>query len=112
MQRGGEPVTEFVPITNQCHAKAEADQRSEETNNHSLTKENPDDLRNVCTERLHNSDLASLLDGHGDERAHNAKSGNDDDEKQQKEHYVPLKSDRLEDLPVHLNPRLGELWDG
>src|SRR5215831_20491550 len=67
VQRRRQPTTELVTVTDQRHAKAQAGHCSKEADNCSLTKEHPDDLRNVRPERFHNSDLVPLLYRYGDE---------------------------------------------
>src|SRR5438105_14368413 len=105
-------MAELISITNRCHAKAKADQRSEKTDHHSLPEKNPDDLGYVRAKRFHNPDFAPFLHRDGNKCAHNAKGGDDNDEKKKEKHHCSLQPDRLEILSIHLNPRLSELRNG
>src|SRR5438552_16401446 len=80
-------MAELISITNQCHAKAKADQRSEKTDHHSLPEKNPDDLGYVRAKRFHDPDFAPFLHRDGNKCAHNAKGGDDHDEKKKENHH-------------------------
>src|SRR5262249_12514945 len=111
-QRRGQPMAEFVAVTNQSHAEPEASKRSKQADHGSLTEENPNDLRDVCSQRFDDPDLAAFLHGYGDERAHDPERGHNDNEEQQKEHNGSLESNSLEILPVHVDPCFGKLRRG
>ena len=81
-------MAEFVAITNQGHAESEAGEGAEKSDHGALTKKNPNDLGNVCAERFHDPDLAPLLHGDGDERAHDSERRDDDDKEKQKKHLM------------------------
>src|SRR5215472_3929176 len=104
-----QPATELVTVTNQCDPKAQASDRSKQSDNCALTKEDPDNLRNVRPERLHNSDLVALLHRYGDERAHDSKSRHDHDEEQKEKHHCAFEPHRFEILAIHVNPALSVL---
>src|SRR6266446_640559 len=104
------PMTEFVAITNQCHAEPEASECSEEADDGALSEKNPDDLRDVCAQRFHNSDLAPLLHGNGDECAHDSERCDDDYEKEEKKHHRPFEAHGFKILAVHVDPGFGKLW--
>src|SRR5437764_8864746 len=112
MQGASQPMAELVPITNQCHAQAEAGQCSEKTDHHSLTEKNPNDLGYVRPQCLHDPDLAPLLYGHGDESAHDAKRRDDDDEKEKEKHHRSFQPNCFEILSIHVDPGLSELGNG
>ena len=61
-------------------------------------------MPDICTESFHDSNFATFLHGHGDQRAHDSEGGDDDDEEEQKEHHVSLQPDCLEDLVIHIDP--------
>src|ERR1051326_296669 len=105
-------MTEFVAITNQDHAQAEASKRSKKADHGTLAEKNPDNLPDVCAERFHNSDFPAFLHGHGDERAHDSEGSDHHNEEKQKEHDRALQSNRLEILPVHIYPGFGKLRRG
>src|SRR5437868_12847867 len=100
-------MTEFVPVTNQRHSQAQPCQGSEESDNCSLAKEDPNDLPKIGPESFHNSNFASLLYRHRDQRAHNSKCRHDHDKEQQEKHYCALEPNRFEILAVHVDPGLG-----
>src|SRR6266446_7177678 len=60
VQCRSQPVAEFVAVANEGHAQSEAGECSEESDHGSLTEKDPNDLREVCAERFHDSDLAPL----------------------------------------------------
>src|SRR4029077_11821841 len=101
--------TKLIAITDQCHSEAQASDRSEKADNCPLTKEHPDNLRNVRPERFHNYDLVPLLYRHRDERAHDSKSRYDHDEEQKKKHHRACEPNRFEILAIHIDPSLGVL---
>ena len=78
VQSVGQPVTEFVAVTDQGHSKAETGERSKNSDHCALPQKNPNDLRNTRTERFHDADLATFLNCDGDKRAHDAEGGHDD----------------------------------
>src|SRR6266850_2208003 len=109
VQRRCQPATELVAVTDQRHSKAQASDRSKKADNCSLTKEHPDNLRNVRPESFHNSDLVPLLYRYGDERAHDSESRHDHDEEQKEEHHRAFQPHRFEILAIHIDPGLGVL---
>src|SRR5581483_397099 len=85
-------------------------QSSKKTDDGSLSQENPDDLRNVCTESLEDAYLSALLHRHSDECAHDSKRRDNYDEKQQEKHHAALETHGFKELVVHVNPGLCVLW--
>jgi len=89
---------------------------SEEADDCSLAKKNPNDLGNVGPERLHNSDLAPLLHGHSDECAHDSECRDDHDEEQEEKTSPCARAAPLRELTVHVDPglrifgRLEDCW--
>src|SRR6476659_6826997 len=104
-----QPATEFITVTDQGHPETQARDCAEKADNCPLTKEHPDNLRNVRPERFHNSDLVPLLYRYGDERAHDSKSRHDHDEEQKKRHHRAFQPHRFEKLAIHIDPGLGVL---
>ena len=102
-------MTELVTITDQRHSQAQTSDRPKQTDNRSLTKKDPDNLRNVRPERFHNSDLVPFLHCYGDERAHDSKSRHDHDEEQKEKHHRAFQPHRFEILAIHVDPGLGVL---
>ena len=90
MQRAGEPVAEFVAVADQRHSEPEAGEGAERAHDGALAEKYPNDLGNICTERFHNSDLATLLHRNSDECAHDSKGRDHDDKEKQKEHDIAL----------------------
>src|SRR5205807_7950949 len=99
-------MAEFVAVTDQRHPESKSSESPEKADDCSLSKKNPDDLRNVRPERFHNSDFTTLLHRHSDERAHDSERRDDYDEKQKKKHYGALEPYRFEKLAVHVDPCL------
>src|SRR5439155_19231351 len=97
-------------VTDQCHAQTKSSQRPKQSHDDTLTKKDADDLRDIGTNRFHDSDVARLLDGDSDERVHDPKGRNDHDKEEEKKHHGALQAHRLEKLAVHVDPRLRELW--
>ena len=102
-------MAEFVPVPNQRHAEPQPSKCSEKANHSALAEKNPDDLDDVCPERLHDSDFPPLLHRHRDKRAHNSECRDDHDEKQKEKHHGALETDGFEVLMVHVDPSLREL---
>src|SRR6266403_4011775 len=99
-------MAEFIPVPDQCHAEPQPSEGSEKANHSPLAEKNPDDLRDVCPERFHNSYLAPLLHCHRDQRAHDSESRDYYDKEQEKKHDCPLEPHCLEILTVHVDPGL------
>src|SRR5947207_3804642 len=108
VQGRGQPVAEFVAVTNQGHAEPETSQGAEGPDDRALTKKDPDDLRNVCAKRFHDPDFAPLLHRNRDERAHDSERGDHHDEEEQKKHNRALQPHRFEVLTIHIDPGLRE----
>src|SRR6202040_1189529 len=101
-------MAEFVPITDERHAKAESGERAEKADDCALTKKDPNDLGDVRAEGFYDSNLASLLYRYGNQRAHNSEGRDDNNEKEQEEHNISLEPDCFEKLTVHVDPGFGE----
>src|SRR5947207_13711483 len=99
-------MAEFVPVPDQCHAEPQPREGSEKANHSPLAEKNPDDLRTVCPERVHNSYLATLLHCHRDQRSHASESRDEHDEKQKEKHHRALEPHCLVILTVHVDPGL------
>ena len=102
-------MTEFVAITNQLHTESKTGERSEKSDNSSLTEKNPDDLRDRCAQSLHDSDLPSLLHGDGNQCAHDSERSDHHNKEEEEKHYCALESYRFKKLVIHFNPGFGEL---
>src|SRR5205814_9720608 len=102
-------TTKLVAETDHRHPKPHASHPTKKADNCPLTKEHPDNLRNVRPERFHNSDLVPLLYRYGDERAHDSKSRDDHDEEQKEKHHRAFQPHRFEILAIHIDPGLGIL---
>ena len=63
-------------------------------------------MRDVRSERFHDSDLTSLLNGHRDQRAHDPEGRDDHDEEQQEKHNRALEPHGFEVLMIHVDPSL------
>src|SRR5438270_494770 len=59
-------MAKLIAVTNQRHAETETGERAEKSDDCSLAEKNPNDLREICAERFHDSDLTPFLHGHGD----------------------------------------------
>src|SRR2546421_1927853 len=101
-------MTEFIPVTDQRHAEPEPRKSSEKANHSSLAKKNPDDLPDVCPERFHDPDFATLLHRHRNECAHDSERRDHHDEEQKEKHDCSLEPHCFEILVVHVDPSLCE----
>src|ERR1043166_5627573 len=106
VQRAREPVAELVAVANQRHPERETGKGAERADHGPLAEKYPNDLRDICAQRFHNSDFAPFLHRDSDERAHDSKGRDDDDKEEQEKHYIALQSDRFEELLVEIDPRL------
>ena len=99
-------MTEFIAVPDQRHPESKSRKSSEESDDRSLAKKNPDDLRDVRPERFNNSDLAPLLHCHCDQRAHDPERCDDHDKEQKEKHHCALEPHGLKVLTVHVDPSL------
>src|SRR5580704_13741333 len=102
----GEEMIDRVDVVDREQTEPDADGHAKDADDETLQHENAQDFSRSRPERFHDANLAGLLDGDRNQRAHNAEGRHDDDERQDKEHHRFLDLDRTEQPLVQFRPGL------